>query len=64
MPERSYQRYHVSKQFKYRLPGTDFGYDDTLQDTAKQYQKYLKKHKEKFDVSVIFYYLESFILIL
>jgi hypothetical protein len=50
MPERSYERYPVSKAIKHFLPGREFDYDTELKSTSEQYQKYLKQHQKKFDV--------------
>jgi hypothetical protein len=55
MPERSYERYPVSKAIKCFLPGREFGFDSELKDASEQYQKYLKIHKHKFDVLKQFY---------
>lgn len=54
IPERSYERYPVSRAIKFSLPGKEFGYDEDCKDTAEQYQKYLVKHKEKFNVRINF----------
>jgi hypothetical protein len=52
MPERSYERYPVSKAIKCFLPGREFGYDQEVKDASEQYQTFLKEHKEKFDVRI------------
>ena len=48
MPERSYERYPVSRAIKNDLVGKEFGYDTEAKDTTEQYKKYLKHHKEIF----------------
>jgi hypothetical protein len=50
MPQRSYETYPISKHIKNDLIGKDFGYDDNCKHSTEQYKKYLKTHKEKFDV--------------
>ena len=50
MPERSYERYSVSRAIKCYLPGREFGYDQDVSDASGHYLKYLKSHIEKFDV--------------
>lgn len=48
MPERSYERYPVSRAIKNDLVGKEFGYDSDAKDTTEHYQQYLQKHNAKF----------------
>jgi hypothetical protein len=53
MPVRSYENYPVNRAIKSFLPGREFGYDNEVKDTTKQFQKFLVKHTEKFKVGGI-----------
>ena len=48
MPERSYERYPVSKAIKNDLVGKEFGYDQNAKDTTEHYKNYLAQHNLKF----------------
>lgn len=50
IPERTYERYPVSKAIKFQTVSKEFGYDNSGKGTGKHYQKFLKEHKEKFNV--------------
>lgn len=50
MPVRSYETYPVKEHIKSDLIGKEFGFPDTIKNTTEQYQIYLNKHMDKFNV--------------
>ena len=61
MPERSYETYPVKEHIKYDLIGKEFGLDVSPKNSTEQYQKFLKKHTEKFNVYYLFIFRIMFI---
>jgi hypothetical protein len=52
MPERSYQRYPISKAIHAGFPGSEFGYDTEGKLFTEQFKKVLSDHNKKFNLYV------------